>query len=779
MKKILAIIIYFTFSYVNLHAFCSSGTIQEVVNGIKNGNFDSAGDGWATSWIVDGGLNPSTTYDADGQYVFLWDDSTISQTISIEKNTEYQVRFLGAYSVKTNGSSDPDNDEYRGQAVSFTYSSGGSTTRNVDHWIFRSGSYYKALAPFSVDLGNSGNSTSLTIKGCAGGCAGYSDTFIKLDAFKLYKCVPDSTDPDPNDEPDPADDPVDIDITKKIKLTIYNDDVKFLAKDGTSEKLKTKIVKNSFSLTIHSVDENKNDKKNTVASDVYVRLIPSGNSCTSSSVSGITSWKSIDIVNKESALASFYSSLANKSVKVQAKWKNINGQEVVNCCSADLFAIRPDKFEVTLPSGDIKAGEKFRFQLLAKDKSGGATYVYNETKDDSFEIVYSEKKAGCNKGSLNFTKNKFSNGLFDDSDVTYNDVGELEITVREKKGSEFAVVDASDTSDSERLITSYTISKKFIPAKLDTTIDLQDAKSDITFYSQNPNTMGAKLKYTVKATTSSGSLLSNYKDGCYAKDVDLELTYTNSNSVDTHTVLSDKNITKRGSNYFQVQLSKSKFASTSQATETISLNLDRDPKIAKNPNLFTITKVKASDTDISTTNYPTSSNKAHYYYGRAHVSSPQTSDSDEMTPKVYYEVYCKGCDRSSSGFHQASGKSSEDSIYWYILPSSTVTSFGTSVCDYKSSSSDLYPIDASSISSISHQDFETIKIKASKVPSKNKIYYEPVSSFLQYNKFGTSLPKHYFDIVFTTANNKWAGEGDKGTTVDLNVSKKSNQSIDW
>jgi len=783
MKKILSVIVYISLFYANLQAFCSNGTIQEVVGAIKNGNFDSAGDGWATGWRVEDSLNPSDTYAADGDYVFLWDDNNITQTINIQPNTEYQIRFLGAYSVKKNGMSDEKDSRYKGQAVRFTYSNGNSVTKNVTHWIFYKKSYYKALAPYSVDLGNSGSSTKLTIKGCAGGCSNPTskDTFIKLDAFKLYKCVPNSTNPNPKPNPQPKpkpkpDEPQKISIKKRIKLTIYNDDVKFLAKDNGSQLLKTKIVKESFKLSIHSVDENKKDITNKVASDVKVRLISSDKICTSNSVAGLTNWQSLDMANKESSLASFVSSVANRNVKVQVKWKNIRSESIVECCSVDNFAIRPKKFELTLPSSYVKAGEKFRVKILAKDQKDGASANYNAT-NSSFDIIYKDKKSSCNTGTLTFKKTKFTNGVFDDSEVTYDDVGELEITIQERKGSEFAVVDAGDTAQKDRFIEPATATQSFVPSELDTTIILTDAKSDITFYAHDPLKMASNMHYDLKATTKSGTIVSNYKDGCYAKDVSLKIYYTNSNTSDIQTVVSDQNITDRGVGYFKFVIDKSSFASTGKTSDDVKINLDRDKKVAKNPNLFTIKKVEASDGFTTTIKNISTNNEAHFYYGRAHVPSPQTSDTNIIKAKVYYEVYCKGCDKAK--FTQANGKSSEDSVYWYVLSDGKIAQFTTAVCNYKDTASDLYAADVSTVSTVSHEDFETIKVEASKIPSKNKIFYEPISEFLQYNKFGTALPKHYFSVIFSTKNRKWAGEGEKGETVDLNVSRKSNQSLDW
>jgi len=68
------------------------------------------------------------------------------------------------------------------------------------------------------------------------------------------------------------------------------------------------------------------------------------------------------------------------------------------------------------------------------------------------------------------------------------------------------------------------------------------------------------------------------------------------------------------------------------------------------------------------------------------------------------------------------------------------------------------------------------------MPYADKIYYKPSVSYLRYNKFGFVSPhldEHSFDVKFTTANTVWAGKGSTGYTVDTNISKKSNQNLQW
>jgi len=560
--------------------------------------------------------------------------------------------------------------------------------------------------------------------------------------------------------------------------TIINDDVKFLILEPDGDKshtdLKTKIVNKSFNIKVISVDENKNPIQNRVFDDTFIRLIPSSISCKDANSTGLTPWKKIDIYNKTTVNNfSIKSDKSNTDVKVQMKWSNGTKTE----CSSDDFAIRPDKFQLNLPSYKVKAGENFTFKVKALDYKSNSTLGYFEEKDTSFSIKTKDKKSpSCATGSLIFsTAMRFVNGEFNDNNHTrYDNIGIVDINISEIKGREFAKIDEKDTPDSMRFISSDSKTMTFIPTKFNISATLSDKIPGITFYSDKSNisSMGAVLNLNLSAVDSSGNVLTNYTNGCYSQDTNLTIFFSNTNTKDTQKILSNVPVLSSSSTQFILDINKSKY-SNGVLNQNILINLDRNNTISKNPSLFSISKLIVNDSSISSSKNLSTSNKAHFYYGRAHAPSPQSTDQDILYAKVYYEVYCKSCDKTI--FTQAGGASSEDSIYWYILPSSTLSSLGTSICNY----TNPRVIDPTNTSYINHNSFDKIKIKASKVPSKNKIFYTPIKSYLRYHKFGTALPEHYFTVIFSTKNSTWAGEGSIGAKVDTKISKKENKSLDW
>ncbi len=559
----------------------------------------------------------------------------------------------------------------------------------------------------------------------------------------------------------------------KIKVHIINDDIKFLITDcpeHCNNKIKTKIVKKNFISYIYSVDESGNLKNNDIAKDVFIRIIDNSTGKT------ITNWQSLDIYNKKSTFKTLVSTYANKNAKIELKWTNTKTNKTEYQTSIDNFAIRPKQFKITLPTSFQKAGDDFNFKVEAIDFNNNPSNGYSEVKNTSFTITpKDEKSPSCLTGRLTLSTNNFTNGTLNDTHAKYNNVGKVDITVEEKLGSEFAKVDTGDTPKSQRLIPKDTKTITFVPKKFTINPSLSDATSNITFYANNPSSMGANLAVNISATDGSGNVLSNYTNNCYAKDTKLTIFYTNSNTKDRQTFVSNKHIVSQDASKFVISVNKSSY-NNGKTTKNIKLNLSRNNKIAKEPNILSISKIKADDGSTSNIKNINPNITAHFYYGRAHAPSPQSVVGKVLNAKLYYEIYCKTCDKTK--FLLANGKASIDSVYWYILPSSVYNNFGAGVCDYNSPNA-LYGATATHPAS----DEATIHITVSKVPHNDRISYIPNQTYLQYNRFSTipypSNIKHFFNVEFTSSGGVWAGEGLKGKTVDTDISKIKNQSLEW
>ncbi len=570
----------------------------------------------------------------------------------------------------------------------------------------------------------------------------------------------------------------------RVKVTILNDDSSFVITDSShnsNQNIKTKVVNKTFTINIFSVDNNNNLINNYTAKNAQVRIIDTNTGA------GLTRWQPLDsdIYGVKHAAATLISPKSIKDAKIELKWLNIKTMKTYTQTSSDNFAIRPNKFKLTIPTQTI-AGDSFKLEAKALSYLNTATQNYNEQRDVSFKITPHEKKSGCKTGTLTFTQNNFSNGLFSDNNTKYNNVGKVDITVSEKLGSEFAIVDSDDTSSSQRLIQSDTKTITFVPKTFSITPTLTDDNptSKLTLYANDPSSMGTTLSIKVSATTASGVVLSNYSNSCYANNANVTIYYNNSNSTDNQTLVADKTILSKDSAKFKVKIPKSKYNSD-QAKYKIKVNLSRNNQVAKNPNTFSVSKININDGVTNATKNITSNIDAHFYYGRSHAPSPQESTGNSIDAKIYYEIYCKNCDKNK--YPLAKGKASIDSVYWYILPNTAYNGFssGSGTCSFVLPSSFSFAMfnfnffNPNNLN-ITYIDNTTMRINTTQNPPySSRVYYIPNQPYLRYNRFGTALPEHYFDIKLTSASNTWGGEGEKGKTVDTDISKIQNNSLEW
>ena len=76
-------------------------------------------------------------------------------------------------------------------------------------------------------------------------------------------------------------------------------------------------------------------------------------------------------------------------------------------------------------------------------------------------------------------------------------------------------------------------------------------------------------------------------------------------------------------------------------------------------------------------------------------------------------------------------------------------------------------------------DSSHIMVEVEETPLITKIYYQPLS-FLLYNPTKSASQKQGFIAHFNPSPKSWAGRGDTGMTVDLDVSPRNAfDKIDW
>ncbi|OQX73950.1 MAG: hypothetical protein B6D59_04060 [Campylobacteraceae bacterium 4484_4] len=448
--------------------------------------------------------------------------------------------------------------------------------------------------------------------------------------------------------------------------------------------------------------------------------------------------------------------------------------------TTDRFAIRPDRYRIDLsPSSGFKAGEDFNLSVTALDITGHIVTNYEEDFNTSYLIDYNEKKAGCLKGELDLNGADFNHGKVLKT-TRYSELGVVDLNISEILGAEYAIVDANDTQESNRLIHKATKELTFAADRLLLDWNFTPEAGRMTFYSSEPDKMGAAFDLLMKAVDKNGQVLKNYTNGCYAKDVDIAMTIDLNgsgaqqmrlliNDLNSSTIIKDMVMTlplSASQKHLSHQTLKERFFE-GMANEHLKFNFKRIANLAQNPLIMTLSDVNV--TDGSLTQSVEKNASVTFYYGRAHAIN-QNAVGNEMNATIDYEVYCKECNKSIFGLEGL--KESKDSINWYIIQP-------TPGCDLESAPQTIALYGG--ISAITKLSPTILNIKANRVPQKNIIKYTP-KSYLLYNRYSASINAHKFHVGFVPKSaGKWIGKGKLGTTVDMKVSKRRSyqQKLDW
>jgi sporulation protein YlmC with PRC-barrel domain len=114
---------------------------------------------------------------------------------------------------------------------------------------------------------------------------------------------------------------------------------------------------------------------------------------------------------------------------------------------SDIFSVRPDHFEILLAPETPKENEEFTLSILVTDINRNSVAGYNESNSSSLTFSSSLPISGL-------AEILFKDGVFSQSGLTISGDGDLNISISEIEGEEYAKVDSNDTNWSSRTITS-------------------------------------------------------------------------------------------------------------------------------------------------------------------------------------------------------------------------------------------------------------------------------------------------------------------------------------
>lgn len=434
--------------------------------------------------------------------------------------------------------------------------------------------------------------------------------------------------------------------------------------DIAHRSIQTKIVKKDFTLNVVGLNAS-----NTAYQDfngtVCARLVDSNDR-------NLTAWNKLLFTGANLQTTIFNSSYASKDSRVALSWKkNIDttcpiSVEDNNTKSTDHFAIRPKDFNISNAT-TAYAGDGFKLDFKARNNSNGASLDYNESKDGSFLISATIVKSGCSNGVLGVSNFAFVDGQKLAVDTNYSDVGDVNITIAEKSTFEFAKIDASDTSDTNRLITPVSLVVTVQPYELNITVENNDTNFTAStgktwLYDSNVSDMYVAAKATVKANNKQHIALQNFTGSCYAQPVDLSFYYdvnnTNSN-INLSYIMTNGTMASALKNISDINKTITLPASlftTSSATAEYNFNIDRLYNTPLNPIDIALREVKVTSIAVAKDENNATVNKAaRFYYGRIKTKDIVT-DKTPVNSSVHVEVYST---TPLSDFYQ-------NTLNWYI-----------------------------------------------------------------------------------------------------------------
>ena len=519
------------------------------------------------------------------------------------------------------------------------------------------------------------------------------------------------------------------------------------------------------------------------------------------------------------------------------------------CYAGDSFAVRPYSFRLFGKNQYKRAGEDFNVTIKAVDEtndavnSGTADTVtgvtdYNvstATLDiaaqfytpSAADVAQMQSDTGLTNvttcpqsGTFEITDGNFSNGEINAS-MKFSETGILDVQVSEKPGSEFALVDADDTNDTQRYIKPATsiqdendIGKSnillFIPYSFVTTAEYNTTTAKNWLYMNDINgstttpKMAAYLKYTIKAYNKDGSLTKNYTSSCFPDTDEVHCPRINGLKLNTTfdlfldaniNVSADANLSfyseDNASNAIWMPHSNMSVSSGNNAVEEwispaqfqngigeayVYFNVDRKINAALNP-----IKIKVIDANTSTSwmDNPGSpkeftgmvlNQEKIFYYAKAHIKDVKVQGNDANITG-YYEVFCygDGCDKNLLPDGLAS--KNNDDPRWWINSDHRNSKCGKIVSIAPKGSSSAISGDVTSMDNLSTSTVHVSYDGSKGYPYKTTMKIVP-SSWLIYNKYIQNANHNEFIVKFESAQGGWAGKDESNSsTATLNTDK--------
>ncbi|MDX1808044.1 MAG: Calx-beta domain-containing protein [Sulfurospirillaceae bacterium] len=591
--------------------------------------------------------------------------------------------------------------------------------------------------------------------------------------------------------------------------------------------LNTQIVGQTFNVKVLALNTDKITTKNYTG-DLNVSLIntPDYNLCAHDSckqqlcdattpIAGTT--QTLTFSNVSSKNMSVNSAFASRNLSFKIAYTANGTTKYV--CSRDNFSIRPKSYSLALnTTNPLIGGRNYILDINATSASGTLAADYNQTITNASDLNVSDLNAsldltippGCGLAAnhISLTPNiVFSSaGQSTYSPLVFNNVGDVNLTLYDENwtktdqgasdGKAFddcVVGSSSSTPDANGKVGCMVSALKqltFLPKSFVNTVNVQNFNNSNFTYLSNDGNMSANIILQTTAILDTNATATNYTANCYSQDVNFTVSLINNptnwlNGLPdaktriryfddgVHTSLDSNNTV--GSAEFNA--TQSEFLNGTAPNLAVRFNFARSASLPNEP--FRITKndfnISIQDANNTTGNDfdRTTDQNTTFYFGRVHAPD-YTFDGNSGNAKIYYEVYCKDCNKSS---FDVNGSESVDSINWYLNPMHLNNSFGDVSANGANSFSALSGTSTPGSSGTINNGTETITLSHA-APHIDKIQMYG-KSWLIYNQANPNATENDFIVEFKNAANNWAGQGKLGHVIDTNISVRSNQRLNW
>ena len=519
---------------------------------------------------------------------------------------------------------------------------------------------------------------------------------------------------------------------------------------------------------------------------------------------------------------------------------------------SDPFAIRPRAFDVNVPTTIFRAGKPTGLEFKALDGRDGSISTlpsppvlpsdeysdeYNETEDrlqdgTMFTIDLNvSAPTNCEIKELTLIPYVHFHDGYDDGNYTpnsagliFNEIGDINMSIHETNGTEFAKVDADDTPLNDtliggvlidgRLIHEYNANFTVIPDHFEviTTLSNHNTVNNFTYISADLN-MSSILDINITAQGEDNLTTVNYTENCYAYPIDLDigLSYSDSNNTLDNLLylIEDDNNTykpplitvlKSNNNISILNIIKGIFSDkldhNGTAVLAMNLNFDRRVNEAANPFDMDVTDINATDDEhspenVKGTNAPDSN--ATYFYGRAKPNQEfydnvtTTSIKTPVSIIAYCDLGLIACqNRKLTSLVNGFVKDAQSEANWWFSEVHSTDPGKDGLVTLTTANGTVSPIDPSSIILTNGIDNEVLVTNSGgTTPYIVDINFGPnTDTWLIYNKDANSTPSPFYRVRFIggAGTGKWSTTGNLpgvGHVVGDDINTKKVKRLEW